>query len=145
MKQVCLLIAVVLLCGTQCTGLQQPLPLSRRDALAVGLAGVMLTPAIAVAASDNVVLTEEEMAARIARKLELQRKASRGEPLTASTPSSAYTADIRSDVNPEAGVDLRSRSFVENTKIAIAKQEEMSKRDKQQKRDDLCEMLGRGC
>lgn len=102
----------------------------------------MLTPGFAVAEGDNVILTEEEMAARIARKMELQRKASRGESLT---PSSAYTADIRSDVNPEAGVDLRSRSFVENTKIAISKQEEMNKRDKQQKRDDLCEMLGRGC
>lgn len=142
MKHVYLLIAVVLLCGTQCTGLQQPLPLSRRGVLAVGLAGVMLTPGSAVAEGDNVILTEEEMAARIARKMELQRKASRGESLT---PSSAYTADIRSDVNPEAGVDLRSRSFVENTKIAISKQEEMNKRDKQQKRDDLCEMLGRGC
>ena len=116
---------------------------------------MLQTPQIASAAEPEgaVVLTEDEMAARVARKLELQRKARGGgggmtstaAPTADGIPSSAYTADIRSDVNPEAGVDLRSRSFLENTKIALEKQEELAKRDQKQKREDLCEMLGRGC
>ena len=138
--------------------------LSRRDAMMTSFgvvvasaAAVMVVPQIASADESDAVLTEEEMAARVARKLELQRKARGGGSSSTTTttraaatidagiPSSAYTADIRSDVNPEAGTDLRSRSFLENTKIAIEKQEEMAKRDKKQKREDLCEMLGRGC
>ena len=54
-------------------------------------------------------------------------------------------AAISSDINPDAAVSLRSRSALENTKIAIAKQNELKTRDKAQKREDLCEMLGRGC
>lgn len=88
------------------------------------------------------------MAARIARKMELlnKSKSSGGggggggdglgrEPVT----------DIRSDVNPDAAVNLRSRSAVENAKIAMEKQKEMKARSNTQKREDLCEMLGRGC
>ena len=80
------------------------------------------------------------MAARIARKQELLRKKKGGGD---QTPVSA--SDIRSDVNPDAGVNLRNRSLAENTKIAIQKQEELKARDKAQKREDMCEMLGRGC
>ena len=56
-----------------------------------------------------------------------------------------FEAGIRSDFNPEAAVALRSRTFAENAKATLAKQEELKKRDAKQKRDDLCEMLGRGC
>ena len=136
--------------------------LSRRDAMMtafegfVATSGVMLMTTVTVpqiaSAQEDGVLTEEEMAARVARKLELQRKSRGGgggggatSASSAGIPSSAYTADIRSDINPEAGTDLRSRSFVENTKIALEKQEELAKRDKKQKREDMCEMLGRGC
>lgn len=134
--------------------------LSRRDAMVTALgrfmatSGVMLmttatVPQMVLASDEGGVLTEDEMAARVARKLELQRKSRGGGSTSAASsagiPSSAYTADIRSDINPEAGTDLRSRSFVENTKIALEKQEEMAKRDKKQKREDMCEMLGRGC
>lgn len=54
-------------------------------------------------------------------------------------------SDIRSDVNPDAGVNLRSRSALENAKIAMDKQKEMKGRKTAQKREDMCEMLGRGC
>ena len=162
--------AVVTPCNALQTGSKgfvrsNPQQVSRRDVLAttttttlVGLwFGTVMTGATPLIASaeDNIVLSEDEMAARVARKLELQRKArggggsssasSDGGVLGEGIPASAYTANIRSDVNPEAAIDLRSRSFIENTKIAIAKQEEMNKRDKEQKREDLCEMLGRGC
>eukprot|EP00550_Attheya_septentrionalis_P009686 CAMPEP_0198282192 /NCGR_PEP_ID=MMETSP1449-20131203/2037_1 /TAXON_ID=420275 /ORGANISM="Attheya septentrionalis, Strain CCMP2084" /LENGTH=101 /DNA_ID=CAMNT_0043978335 /DNA_START=206 /DNA_END=511 /DNA_ORIENTATION=+ len=97
-------------------------------------------PTVVHAAEDNVVMTEEEMAARVARKLALQKSA-------ASTKRSlpVGATDVRSDVNPEASVNLRSRSLVENAKVTLEKQGEMKKRDKVQKREDMCEMLGRGC
>lgn len=92
------------------------------------------------AAEDNQVLTDEEMAARVRRKQELLRAKSIG-----GGPSPVSATAIRSDVNPDAGVSLRSRSAVENAKIAMDKQKELKKRSKAQTRDDLCEMLGRGC
>lgn len=52
---------------------------------------------------------------------------------------------MRSDVNPEAAVSLRSKSVIDNAKSSLQKQEELKKRNKAQKREDLCEMLGRGC
>jgi hypothetical protein len=103
--------------------------------------GMTAAPAVVHAAEDNVVMTEEEMAARVARKLALQKSAAN--PNRSSLPVGA--TDVRSDVNPEAAVNLRSRSLVENAKVSFEKQEEMKKRDKTQKREDMCEMLGRGC
>lgn len=91
-------------------------------------------------ADDNQVLSDEEMAARIARKQALKS----GKGLKSDANPVAAT-DIRSDVNPDAAVNLRSRSLSENTKIAMEKQKEMKSRNKDQKREDLCEMLGRGC
>lgn len=85
-------------------------------------------------------LSDEEMAARVARKMELLRGGSK----SGGGPTGRAT-DIRSDVNPEAAVSLRSRSALENAKIAMEKQKEMKTRDTAQKREDLCEMLGRGC
>ena len=131
-----------------------------------GIASCLLWDNLPEAAhADDAPLTEEEMAARVARKLELQKMAAQGQP--------AYVkaSDVRSDVNPEAGADLRSRSFADNARISMAKQEELKKRDNSQKRgklvlltffsiffttvskmlpclsavEDLCEMLGRGC
>mmetsp|Transcript_10393 Transcript_10393/g.13568 ORF Transcript_10393/g.13568 Transcript_10393/m.13568 type:complete len:170 (-) Transcript_10393:48-557(-) len=108
-------------------------------ALVGGVIGPPLLPPPPVfAAEDGQALTDEEMAARIARKLELQK----GTYLKNREVSST---EIRSDVNPQAAVNLRSRSTVDNAKIALEKQQELKKRDKMQKRDDLCEMLGRGC
>jgi hypothetical protein len=101
-------------------------------------AAVSFAP-VAAFADEGTALSEEEMAARLARKRELQKAASNGQQLMRAA------TDIRSDVNPEAGTNLRSRSFVDNAKIAMEKQEEMKSRDKAQKREDLCEMLGRGC
>ena len=121
-------------------------PTNRRDALSAGLAFLApsvvaaATPTPALAFDDNQVLSEDEMAARIARKQELLRKAKGG---VGPTPASA--TDIRSDVNPDAGVNLRNRSLGENAKIAMQRQDELKSRDKAQKREDLCEMLGRGC
>ena len=85
-------------------------------------------------------LTDEELAER-KRKRELANSMD----IQKGGFASSLTSDIRSDYNPEAGVNLRARSLADNTKLAMAKQEEMKKRDKKQKRDDLCEMLGRGC
>lgn len=81
------------------------------------------------------------MAARVARKMELLKKA---KGAGGGGPTGKAT-DIRSDVNPEAAVNLRSRSALENAKIAMEKQKEMKTRDSTQKREDMCEMLGRGC
>ena len=99
---------------------------------------------MAIEAGSPVLLTDEEMAARVARKMELLRQQSAGTRPTASS-GSVYEANIRSDFNPDAAVSLRSRSFVENVKASLSKQQELKTRDKKQKRDDMCEMLGRGC
>ena len=58
---------------------------------------------------------------------------------------SSRATDIRSDVNSEAAVNLRSRTTFENAKIAWEKQKELKSRDNDndQRREDLCEMLGR--
>ena len=117
---------------------------SRREAfefLALGGA-VLLSPVVANAAEDNQVLSDAEMEARIKRKMELlaAKKSGSGAP----APRGLVT-DTRSDVNPDAAVNLRSRSAIENAKIAMDKQKELQNRDKAQKREDLCEMLGRGC
>jgi len=95
------------------------------------------------------VLSDEEMAARIARKMELLNKSKSGGGggggVDLGGGGTTPVTDIRSDVNPEAAVNLRSRSAVENAKIAMDKQKEMKSRDNAKKREDLCEMLGRGC
>jgi len=115
---------------------------NRRTALINGIAavGIIALPTIAFAAEDNVSVSEEEMAAKVKRKMELLGRVQ-------ANPEAAPMAamQIRSDVNPEAGSNLRSRSSFENAKVALEKQKEMKNRTKQQKRDDLCEMLGRGC
>lgn len=99
----------------------------------------LFLPTYANAAEDNQVLSDEEMAARVRRKQELLRAKAGG----GSAPVSATA--VRSDVNPDAGVSLRSRSAVENAKLAMDKQKELKNRSKAQTREDLCEMLGRGC
>ena len=85
------------------------------------------------------------MAARIARKMELLQKSKAGGSSGGGVGIKSPYSDIRSDINPEAAVNLRSRSAVENAKIAMEKQKEMKSRDNAKKREDLCEMLGRGC
>lgn len=116
----------------------------RRAYCLAGVAACLSRPTPAVADEDYkllnreaVVLTEEEMASRVARKQELLRA-------KGAAPQGSAT-DVRSDVNPEAGITLRSRSIEDNLKASLAKQDELKKRDKKQKRDDMCEMLGRGC
>ena len=124
--------------------LQQKTSINRRDAvlssitIAIG-AVTSLSPDCANAAEDNQVLSDEEMAARVAKKMELLRSAK------SRTGSTVSSTDVRSDINPDAAVNLRSRSALENAKIAMEKQKEMKSRDSKQKREDLCEMLGRGC
>ena len=44
--------------------------------------------------------------------------------------STVSSLDVRSDINPEASQNLRSKSMVENAKASLEKQEEMKKRDK---------------
>ena len=86
-------------------------------------------------------LTDEEVAAAAARRRELAQQ----QDIQRGGFASALEGGIRSDYNPEAGANLRSRSFVDNAKATLAKQDELKKRNAKQKRDDLCEMLGRGC
>lgn len=122
--------------------------LLQRRALATVVAAIVANkgspqPLMAIEAVP-VLLTDQEMAARVARKMELLRQQSAGTRPTASS-GSVYEANIRSDFNPDAAVSLRSRSFVENAKASLSKQQELKTRDKKQKRDDMCEMLGRGC
>mmetsp|Transcript_26252 Transcript_26252/g.37492 ORF Transcript_26252/g.37492 Transcript_26252/m.37492 type:complete len:164 (+) Transcript_26252:34-525(+) len=132
---------------------KQQKTISRRDAAAsIFSIGVTTTTAFftpiaqnANAAEDNQVLSDEEMAARIARKMELLQKSKAGGGGGGGGGVKSPYADIRSDVNPEAAVNLRSRSAVDNAKIAIEKQKELKSRDNAKKREDLCEMLGRGC
>ena len=113
--------------------------------------GVAFVPASAIA--EDFVMSDEEKA-RVQRKMELLRAKSGGAP--APKPSidaqtgmqmnqQFFESNMRSDYNPEAAAALRSRSFVENAKATLASQEELKKRDKKQKREDMCEMLGRGC
>ena len=122
--------------------------LLQRRALATVVAAIVANkgspqPLMAIEAVP-VLLTDQEMGARVARKMELLRQQSAGTRPTASS-GSVYEANIRSDFNPDAAVSLRSRSFVENAKASLSKQQELKTRDKKQKRDDMCEMLGRGC
>ena len=124
----------------------QPPQLSRRVALSAAAAAFAM-PVFADESAPRV-LTDEEMEARVARKMELLRAASgKGGKSSAANAGLASGLDSsrRSDINPDAAVQLRSRSVIDNAKVAMAKQDEMKKRDKKQKRDDLCEMLGRGC
>ena len=115
--------------------------------LAFSGANELTTLAPAVAIDDGPVapraLTEEEMEARVARKMELLRAQSRRS--SAPGGGSALDSYLQSDINPEAGANLRSRGMLENAKASLAKQAEIKTRSKAQKRDDLCEMLGRGC
>ena len=85
---------------------------SRRDAIAFAVNSAFLTLAPQIAAADdNVVLSDEEMAARIARKQALKNKAPVGMD---KLPTSA--TDIRSDINPEAGVNLRRKISIRECK-----------------------------
>ena len=111
---------------------------SRRTVVAGLLAGTLAPAAHAEEAAGPVVLTEEQMAARVALKQELLRKKAGG-------PAFVSATDVRSDINPEAGANLRARSLEENMRGAIEKQNELKTRGTKQKRDDMCEMLGRGC
>ena len=114
--------------------------------------GVAFVPASAIA--EEFVMSAEE-AARVQRKMELLRAKSGGASAPPKPSIDAQTgmqmnqqffeSNMRSDYNPEAAAALRSRSFVENAKATLASQEELKKRDKKQKREDMCEMLGRGC
>lgn len=119
---------------------------SRRSAVTAAVASAVsgMLPALARAAEPEPMpirfLTDEEVAAAVARRqLAQQQDIQRG------GFASALEGGIRSDYNPEAGANLRSRSFVDNAKATLAKQDELKKRNAKQKRDDLCEMLGRGC
>ena len=113
----------------------------QRRAIACAFATIVARP-VGAADTAPVVLSDEEMAARVARKMELLRQQSGARTIASSN---VYEANIRSDFNPDAGASLRSRSFVDNAKASLSKQQELKARDKKQKRDDLCEMLGRGC
>lgn len=81
-------------------------------------------------------LSDEEMAARVRRKQELLRQ--RQLNLVKGT-------DLPLDFNPEAGTNLRAKSIEQNLKESLEKQKEMKQRKTANKRDDMCEMLGRGC
>jgi len=108
----------------------------------VGFAAVGFAHAgLAAEPEPLVVLTDEEMAARVARKRELLQQRQQG----GAGRDQGLESSIRSDVNPEAAQNLRARSLVENARASLEKQEELKSRSKAQKRDDLCEMLGRGC
>jgi hypothetical protein len=125
-------------------------PCTRRSCLTA--AGLSLLPLAACAGEPEpmVMLTDEEMAARVARKQELLRAQSAKKAKDAQflfngdyqrgvrSNQQMLDGSIRSDVNPEAGEALRSRSFLENARATLAKQDELKNRDKLQKREDLC-------
>mmetsp|Transcript_8583 Transcript_8583/g.12973 ORF Transcript_8583/g.12973 Transcript_8583/m.12973 type:complete len:144 (+) Transcript_8583:58-489(+) len=129
---------------TQVNGLATPQP-TRREVISSGWAAAasmtFLTTIQPANADEGTTLSDDEMAARIARKQAL--KSGKSAPGLDAIPSTATS--IRSDVNPAAAVSLRSRSLKENAKASLDKQQEMNVRDKAQRREDLCEMLGRGC
>ena len=119
---------------------------SRRSAVTAAAATALsgMLPARARAAEPEPVairfLTDEEAdAAARKRQLAQQQDIQRG------GFASTLQGGIRSDYNPEAAANLRARSYADNVKSTLAKQDEMKKRNTKQKRDDLCEMLGRGC
>ena len=95
-------------------------------------------PAVSAAEPEEapVVLTDEEMAARVRRKQELLRERQLG--LIKGT-------DLPPDFNPEAGTNLRAKTIGQNLKESLDKQKELKQRKASLKRDDMCEMLGRGC
>jgi len=140
-----LALTIALFLFSSASALASSQPYSRREALsgwtaaALATTGLVYHPFVSLAAEENVAITDEEMAARVARKKELLA-ANKG-----GVKAPVAAGDIRSDINPEASTNLRSRSALENAKIAVEKQSEMKSRNKMQKRDDLCEMLGRGC
>ena len=68
-------------------------------------------------------LTEEEMAVRVARKQELLRQQSARQ----TGGSNGFDLGSRTDINPDAGVNLRARSLSDNLKTSLAKQEELKK------------------
>ena len=131
-----------------------PQPMTTRRAWTTAAFGTLLAtatlPPVAWAGEDNVALTDDEMAAKVAKKLALLNGtagssggSNSSSGLGADLPTGAM--NIRSDINPEAGQNLRSKTSLENMQLALEKQKELKNRSKTQKRDDLCEMLGRGC
>ena len=103
------------------------------------LAGAALPHCVrAEGSSAPVVLTEEEMEARVRRKEELLRQR-QGSKATVSA------LEVRSDFNPEAGDNLRSRSLRDNYKVSKERADALKSMSRAQNRDELCEMLGRGC
>ena len=93
-------------------------------------------PVSAAEPEPAVMLTDEEMAVRVRRKQELLRERQLG--LVKGT-------DLPPDFNPEAGTNLRAKTIEQNLKESLEKQKEMKQRKTNLKRDDMCEMLGRGC
>ena len=84
-------------------------------------------------------------AARIARKLALQKRSSSPAPAatTSGLPNAGFLEPSlapRVDFNPEAGANLRKRSLSES--MAVEKRRE---KEYKRTREDLCEVLGRGC
>jgi hypothetical protein len=141
MKLYCILV-IALLSVIQIDALAAPSS-TRREAISAGWAAASLTFLTTIQpanAEENKVLSDEDMAARIALKKALKSGAARGSD---AVPGAA--SDIRSDVNPAAAANLRARSLAENAQNSAEKQKEMKSRDKKQKREDMCEMLGRGC
>ena len=98
--------------------------LCRRTAITSAAAFVLSIPLTAVHADEGapIVLTEAEMAARVARKQELLKRQSAG----ASSFAGAGALEIRSDVNPDAAVNLRSRSVLDNAKVATSRKHSTS-------------------
>ena len=135
----------IFIATTALVSLQDAAQVSRRTLVAAAASSVVGGGHFSALADEPiamVTLTEEEMAARVARKQELLRAQARG---GGGTSSRGMDGAMRSDVNPEAAVSLRSKSVIDNAKSSLQKQEELKKRNKAQKREDLCEMLGRGC
>ena len=67
----------------------------------------------------------------ISRKQELLRAQAR-----VGSAQRGLDGSIRSDVNPEAGVNLRSRSVLDNARSSLEKQQELKSRSKKRARAD---------
>jgi hypothetical protein len=84
----------------------------------------------------------DEEAARIAKKLELQKR-SAAAAVTGAVPNPGQLDPAlapRNDFNPDACANLRKRTLSQSMAVEKAREKEYKRT-----REDLCEVLGRGC
>mmetsp|Transcript_83320 Transcript_83320/g.130072 ORF Transcript_83320/g.130072 Transcript_83320/m.130072 type:complete len:195 (+) Transcript_83320:37-621(+) len=119
-------------------------PLSRRDAIAAGI-GFAAAPVYAQVGAD---MPPEMMGRQMLNEMETKTTQMREltpEELKAKRAKRRKGKAVDPDNNPDAGINMRGRSYVENTKRAMEFNERLNKMSEKEKKEELCEMLGRGC